>query len=190
MRNLLFVFLGFLLPLTKSVVAMMVPLFWFVPDMTFLSVAYLASQTDLALVRGALIAFVLGYFSDLFCGVPIGVQTFMMVATFFSIRALGLRLLTRTALVQASLVFVLGVLVGLFTLLLRIMFEPMMAFSVWTWSMIVHSALLPSLVTALFAPLALGLLAYLDERLIHRGPSSGMSVQPRAGTPHGARLES
>jgi rod shape-determining protein MreD len=56
-------------------------------------------------VRGAALAFVLGYSLDLFAGAPIGLFTFVSVSIFVLSRAAGVRLAAQTMLTQFALAF-------------------------------------------------------------------------------------
>ena len=43
---------------------------------------YLGVSPEVQIVRGALISFLLGYLLDSFCGNPMGLQTFVLTASF------------------------------------------------------------------------------------------------------------
>ena len=58
---------------------------------------------EFSLVRGAALAFVLGYVLDLFAVAPIGLFTFVSVATFVIARLAGVRLAAQTTLTQLAL---------------------------------------------------------------------------------------
>jgi rod shape-determining protein MreD len=65
---------------------------------------------EYSLARGAAIAFVIGYATDVFGIAPVGLYTFTYVATFLLARAAGVRLAAQTLWTQAFLV-------GVFTML-------------------------------------------------------------------------
>jgi rod shape-determining protein MreD len=60
---------------------------------------------EYSVLRGAALAFVLGYTLDLFAGAPIGLFTFESVAVFVLSRAAGVRLAAQTLLTQLALAF-------------------------------------------------------------------------------------
>jgi len=80
------------------------------------------------LLRGAAISFVLGYLLDMFCGSPMGLSTFALVATFMAARGAGIRLFLRGALFQVALVFFAAMVAGGTALALRAIFSPPEAF--------------------------------------------------------------
>jgi rod shape-determining protein MreD len=60
---------------------------------------------EYSLARGAAVAFVLGYVTDLIAIAPVGLYTFTSVATFVMARAAGVRLAAQTIWMQALLAF-------------------------------------------------------------------------------------
>jgi rod shape-determining protein MreD len=60
---------------------------------------------EYSVLRGAALAFVLGYTLDLFAGAPVGLFTFESVAVFVLSRAAGVRLAAQTLLTQLALAF-------------------------------------------------------------------------------------
>lgn len=153
MRNLALIGLGFALLVLQAAVATLVSVYSFAPNVVLPMVIYLGVSHDVHLVRGAALSFVLGYLLDSFCGSPMGLQTFVLVATFILSRFAGLRLFLRGPLFQITLTFVVGVLAGGTILALRAIFEkPTLFPSTGSWSTIV-TLLGPALATALIAPL-------------------------------------
>jgi hypothetical protein len=67
-RSVLIVALGFALLLLRSVVWRAVALGPFTPQLVLPMAIFLGVSPDVRLVRGAVIAFLLGYLSDGFCG--------------------------------------------------------------------------------------------------------------------------
>ena len=90
-RSVLIVTLGFLLLLLRSVVWRAVALGPFTPQLVLPMAIFLGVSPDVRLVRGAVIAFLLGYLSDGFCGLPMSVHTFLTMATYLIVRGMGLR---------------------------------------------------------------------------------------------------
>jgi rod shape-determining protein MreD len=73
-------------------------------------------------VRGAALAFVLGYSLDLFAGAPIGLFTFVSVAVFVLSRAAGVRLAAQTMATQFALAFGFALFEGVSVLMLIAIF--------------------------------------------------------------------
>jgi rod shape-determining protein MreD len=59
---------------------------------------------EYSLARGAIVAFLLGYATDLICIAPVGLFTFTYVAIFVLARAAGVRLAAQTVMMQIVLV--------------------------------------------------------------------------------------
>jgi rod shape-determining protein MreD len=129
MRNAATLVLGFALLLVQAAVATILPLHPFTPNPLLPIVIYLGVHQDVSLLRGAFLSFFLGYLLDEFCGSPMGLLTFVTVATFMLARGAGLRLFLRGPLFQVGLTFAIGLLSGGTILALRTIFEPPEAFS-------------------------------------------------------------
>jgi rod shape-determining protein MreD len=115
---------GFLLLIVQATLATHVSLHPFTPNLMLPMVIFLGVQPEVGMLRGALISFLLGYLLDEFCGSPMGLQTFVLVATFMVARGAGIRLFLRGALFQIGLVFVAGIIAGGTILALRAIFSP------------------------------------------------------------------
>lgn len=153
MRTVALVAFGFVLLALQSAAATLVSIHPFAPNLLLPMVIYLGVAPDVHIVRGAAIAFVMGYFLDAFCGSGMGLQTFVTVSTFMVVRGAGLRLFLRGPVFQVILTFLACVLSGGTILALRAIFErppPFAAGSLWDT---VVSLVAPSLVTAAAAPL-------------------------------------
>jgi rod shape-determining protein MreD len=123
MRNLAFLGFGYLLLIVQSAIAAHIALHPLTPNLLLPIVIFLGVQPEVGLLRGALISFVLGYLLDEFCGSPMGLQTFVLVATFMVARGAGIRLFLRGALFQVGLVFTASILAGGTILALRAIFS-------------------------------------------------------------------
>jgi rod shape-determining protein MreD len=123
------VLFSFLLLVVQAAIGVRLSLHPLTPNLLLPIVIFLGVQQDVNLVRGALLSFVLGYWLDEFCGSPIGLSTFVMVATFMVARGAGIRLFLRGALFQVALVFVAALLAGGTILALRAIFSPPEAFA-------------------------------------------------------------
>lgn len=165
MRNVAFIALGFLILILQAAVSSLVPMRWLAPNLLLPVVIYLGVSHDIGIVRGAALSFVLGYLLDSFCGSPMGLQTFVMVATFMAARGAGLKFFLRGPLFQVGLTFGVGVGAGATVLALRAIFEPPSPFPVdEVWPTVV-SLVVPALVTAIFSPIVFAVARRIDSAL-------------------------
>jgi len=167
-RNLAFVLLGFLLLVQQAAVGVMVPLDEWAPNLLLPIVIYLGVAHDVHIVRGVSLAFVLGYLLDSFCGSPMGLQTFVMVATFLVARGAGLNLFMRGPLFQIALTFVFGVLAGGSILALRAIFEPPAPFPTGSVTDTVVALTAGAAITALLSPAIFLVVRRLDALVTRR----------------------
>ncbi|MEJ7730481.1 MAG: hypothetical protein WKG00_14825 [Polyangiaceae bacterium] len=77
---------------------------------------------EYSMARGAALAFLLGYLLDLFAAAPVGLFTFITVATFVVARAAGVRLSAQTILTKVALAFVFALLEGVLIVILTAIF--------------------------------------------------------------------
>lgn len=77
---------------------------------------------EYSIARGAALAFLLGYLLDLFAGAPVGLFTFITVATFVVARAAGVRLAAQTFITKVALAFVFGLVEGVLVVILTAIF--------------------------------------------------------------------
>ncbi len=117
---------------------------------------------EYSLVRGAALAFVLGYALDLFAAAPVGLFTCVSVCTFLLARAAGVRLAAQTVPTQLGLAFLFALTQGVLVLTLLAIFGrnpygPRALASV----LLPHAAS-----TALFAPLIFRVAARLHQATI------------------------
>jgi rod shape-determining protein MreD len=115
-----------------------------------------------SMARGALLAFALGYATDILASAPIGLFSFIYVAIWWLARLAGVRLTAQTLLPRMSLAFAFAIVEGIFVLVLLAVFGADTKRPIEILPMIVPR----SLSTALFAPLVLR----LAQRL-HQGPT-------------------
>jgi rod shape-determining protein MreD len=104
---------------------------------------------EYSLARGAAIAFVIGYATDVFGIAPVGLYTFTYVATFLLARAAGVRLAAQTLWMQAFLV-------GIFTMLQSTMVLVLLAIfgrNPWVPKCLYPLALPHAIATAAIAPM-------------------------------------
>lgn len=77
---------------------------------------------EYSIARGAALAFLLGYLLDIFAAAPVGLFTFISVATFVSARAAGVRLAAQTLLTKIALALAFGLLEGMLIVVLTAIF--------------------------------------------------------------------
>lgn len=77
---------------------------------------------EYSIARGAALSFLLGYLLDTFAASPVGLFTFISVATFVIARAAGVRLAAQTLLTKVALAFVFALLEGLLIVVLTAIF--------------------------------------------------------------------
>ncbi len=123
MRNTLVVGFGLLLLSAQAALATLIPMHTFAPSLILPIVICLGVTPDVYIVRGAVISFLLGYLLDAFCGNPMGLQTFVMVAAFMLARGAAFRLFPHGPLFSALLTFAMGLVAGFSVLALRAVFE-------------------------------------------------------------------
>jgi rod shape-determining protein MreD len=163
-RSVLLVGFGFLMLTGQAALATFVPMHTFAPNLVLPIALSLGVAADVHLVRGALICFVLGYLLDAFCGNPMGLQTFVLVASFMLARAAASRLLPHGAFFTGMFAFTMSVASGFSILALRAIFEKksdILTYDAWSTLRVLLQS---SLVTALFAPPIFGAVRRIDGR--------------------------
>ncbi len=168
MRSVAIVLFGFGLLATHAAVATLAPMHTFAPNLVLPIAICLGVSADVHVVRGAVISFVLGYALDAFCGNPMGLQTFVLVASFMLARGVAFRLLPQGAFMSAVLTFAMALLSGFGVLALRAIFEQQREILSYeplrTASILLGSAL----TTALFAPAIFAAVRRVDGRLLQK----------------------
>jgi rod shape-determining protein MreD len=130
LRNTALIVFAFALLVTQAALGTRIAVHPFTPNLLLPIAIFLAAQHEVQLVRGAFLTFLLGYWLDEFCGSPVGLSTFVMVATYMVVRGAGIRLFLRSVAFQAALVFVASLLQGIAVIALRAVFSPPDAFTV------------------------------------------------------------
>lgn len=147
------VLLGFVLLLLQSALGSIVPSFPFTPNLLLPIVIALGVATEVHVVRGAALAFFIGYLQDLFCGNILSLHTFVLVATFMLSRGAGLRLVHRGPGSQMLLTFAVALVVGGAALALRAIFERPAPFPAKDVLETAAFLTAPAIATAVTAPL-------------------------------------
>jgi rod shape-determining protein MreD len=94
-RVILFILAGFSLLVAQSTLRQIVPAVALVPDPVLLVVLYLGLTPRQSAWVGAILAIVLGYFTDLLGAAPKGLHSLVYVILFYAARVAQVRLLTR-----------------------------------------------------------------------------------------------
>lgn len=168
MRNAALIAFGFLLLVFQAALATLVPIYAFAPNLVLPVVIYLGVTHEVHVVRGAFLAFVLGYLLDASCGSPMGLHTFILVATFIVARGAGLRFLMRGVFFQAALTFIVASLDGGTILALRAIFEKSSSWSADSIESTALTLLIPAFSTALVAPLIFAAVRRIEGALVRR----------------------
>lgn len=108
---------------------------------------------EYSLARGAAVAFVLGYFTDVLGIAPVGLYTFTYVATFVLARAAGVRLAAQTLWMQVLLAGVFAILQSIMVLVLLAIFGR----DVWVPRALYPLTIPHAIATAAVAPLVFGI---------------------------------
>jgi rod shape-determining protein MreD len=129
---------------------------------------------EYSLARGAAVAFVLGYATDVVGIAPVGLYTFTYVATFLMARAAGVRLAAQTPGMQV-------VLVGAFAVVQSIMILVLLAiFGRDAW---VPRSLYPLALPHAVATAAIGPIVFRACQAVHSATSGGQRAEPGGAVP-------
>jgi rod shape-determining protein MreD len=129
---------------------------------------------EYSLARGAAVAFVLGYATDVVGIAPVGLYTFTYVATFLMARAAGVRLAAQTPGMQV-------VLVGAFAVVQSIMILVLLAiFGRDAW---VPRSLYPLALPHVVATAAVGPIVFRACQAVHSATSGGQRAEPGGAVP-------
>jgi rod shape-determining protein MreD len=128
---------------------------------------------EYSLARGAAVAFVLGYVTDVLGIAPVGLYTFTYVATFVLARAAGVRLAAQTAWMQVLLVGAFAVLQSTMILVLLAIFGR----DAWVPRSLYPLALPHAIATAAVAPLV-----FRACQALHTMTAGSVRADPVAGS--------
>jgi rod shape-determining protein MreD len=128
---------------------------------------------EYSLARGAAVAFVLGYATDLIGIAPVGLYTFTYVAIFVLVRAAGVRLAAQTVLMQVALALVASLVHSVMVLGLIAIFGR----DAYVPRAIYPMALPHAIFTAAIAPLV-----FRGARRLHAATSTSPHVEAARGT--------
>jgi rod shape-determining protein MreD len=114
---------GFLLLVLQAALATLIPMHSVAPNLVLPIAILLGVLPEVPTVRGAVVCFVLGYLLDSFCGNPMGLQTFVVTASFIVARGAGMRLFPQGLAFQILFTFLMAIAFGATVLALRAIFE-------------------------------------------------------------------
>jgi rod shape-determining protein MreD len=145
---------AFLLLVLQAALATLIPMHSVAPNLVLPIAIFLGVAAEVPTVRGAVVCFVIGYLLDSFCGNPMGLQTFVVTATFIVARGAGMRLFPQGLAFQILFTFLMAIAFGATVLALRAIFEQPQQ-RVWGEGMAATSQALlkPAATTALISPL-------------------------------------
>jgi rod shape-determining protein MreD len=163
-RSLLLIGYGFGLLLLQAALSMLVSMQSFAPNLMLPIALALGTAPEVPLVRGAVVCFILGYLFDAFCGSPLGLQTFVLVATYMLARGASVRLLPHGAMFIAMFALLMSVVSGLSVLALRALFEKKSEILTFDIRGTLFVVLQSALATALLAPAVFAGVHRLESR--------------------------
>jgi rod shape-determining protein MreD len=159
---------GFALLVLQTALATLLEVHTFTPNLLLPITIYLGINQDIPVARGAIIAFILGYLLDAFCGSPVGLQTFVIVATFMVARGAGLRLFLQGTAFQIILTFAISLIAGGTLIALHAIFRTVAPFSTNDYPYIARILVQSSAITALITPPIFKVLQKLESWLTQR----------------------
>ena len=174
MQSLAIVAFGFGLLVLQSTFAHLVPFDLFLPNPALAIVLYMGLH-DYNASKGALLSFAIGYLLDTFAGSPMGLYTFVAVASFLISRVAALRLFLQGWIFEIILTFFLTLIGSALVLGLRALFDEDFG------SLLTHLKIVVSraAATALVAPLVFRAMKWI-ERVTARRKIDGNLARRRS----------
>jgi len=160
--------LGFILLVLQTAVATLIDYHTFTPHLLLPITIFLGVNQDIPISRGVVVAFVLGFLLDSFCGSPMGLQTFVLVATFMVARSAGIRLFLQGVLFQVILTFAISIIAGGTLIALLAIFRDAAPFATADIGYSARVLVQSSLVTALITPFVFKALQRLKNWFMQR----------------------
>jgi rod shape-determining protein MreD len=159
MRSLATVLIALFLLLLQSTVLEFAPMHMVTPALGLIVVLHLGLSEKWTAGSAALVAFSIGYLFDLVSGAPRGVHAFVFVLMSLFARAVAARLAVRGLVFKAATSFVASLLAAILVVVVRAQVSHEGGYGG------LGQAPLEALLTGLFGPLVLWLLARVDGRL-------------------------
>lgn len=172
MHSIAIILASFILLILQAAFAQVVPFDLFIPNLSFPIILYLALH-DYNAAHGVILAFAIGYLTDIFAGSPMGLHTFTSVAVFLVSRVAALRLFFQGWFFEIILVFVLASASSLTLLLIRALFDKDFG------GLLIHFKIVISRAgaTAVFAPLIFGITGWIERTIPRRRRGKGRILQ-------------
>jgi rod shape-determining protein MreD len=151
---------AFVFLVLQSTLAHLLPWDQVVPNAALVIALHMGIH-DYSTGKGAILAFLIGYFMDAFAGSPIGLYTFVSVAIFLISRIASLRLFLQGWAFEIFITFFLALVAGVLTLSIRALFDQDFG------SLLLHAKIVifRAVATAIVAPLVYKLMKKID--LVH-----------------------
>lgn len=127
-KNALVLLFGLVLLVLASSLAVLIPTHPVSPMLLVPVVLHLGVSPDVSVTRGAFTSFALGWMMDEFCGAPMGLSTFVLVAAYLVTHGAVNQLVLRAVPSQVLLTFAVSLIGGGTMLALRAIFGPPEAF--------------------------------------------------------------
>jgi rod shape-determining protein MreD len=163
-RSLLLIGFGFFLLVSQAAIATLLPMHAFAPNLMLPIALELGAAPDLQLTRGAMVCFALGNLFDAFCGNPLGLQTFVLVATYLLARGASIRLLSNGPMFIALFSLFMSIVTGVLVLALRALFEKKSEILSYDVAGTMQVVLQSALATALLAPAVCSVVRRIEIR--------------------------
>lgn len=157
--SIIIILVAFVMLLTQSVFSRVLAPYPFAPYFGLPLVFALGTAPGVRLLRGAAMAFAIGYLYDLFTGNPLGLHTFVFVVGYLAARLVAYLLTFRGVAFEMVLTFALTVLLGGLLELIRGFTPGGMAWSGVTLTIALFAS---ALATALVAPILFALVRWID----------------------------
>lgn len=127
-KNAFVLLFGLVLLVLASSLAVLIPTHPVSPMLLVPVVLHLGVSPDVSVTRGAFTSFALGWMMDEFCGAPMGLSTFVLVAAYLVTHGAVNQLVLRAVPSQVLLTFAVSLIGGGTMLALRAIFGPPEAF--------------------------------------------------------------
>ena len=163
MKNTAFLGLGLVLLLAQALLfdaLSWIPFSGIVPSLLLPIIIHMGVH-EFSLARGAALSCVLGYGLDLIAAAPVGLFTFVFVATFLLARAAGVRLAAQHIITQVPLAFLFSTVQSVMILVLLAIFSRSPQGAKEMVSLILPQAVS----TALFSPLVFRWAGYIHQNV-------------------------
>jgi rod shape-determining protein MreD len=164
MRSALLLGFGFVLLAAQAALGTLVPMHTFAPNLVLPIVLALGVWPEVHVVRGASVSFGLGYLLDAFCGNSLGLQTFVLVASFMLARGAAVRLLPHGPMFIGLFAFVMCVISSIAVLSLQAMFGKKSEILTYDAAGTLRVVFQSALTTALVAPPIFGVVRRIETR--------------------------